>query len=93
MGCKLLFLKALEGKVAPNLKIKGHNLGVCGGKVPSWRADLCVLAACAGFSGIESERNFVCRWSFCNVRIFHLDDTDEDEMLQVFISQMTFQLG
>lgn len=50
--------------------------------------------ACAGFTGIVSERNSVCGGGcFCNVRIFHLDDSDEDEMLQVFISKMTFQLG
>lgn len=46
LGCKLLFLKAVEGKVAPNLKMKGHNLGACRGKVPSWRADLCVVVTC-----------------------------------------------
>lgn len=32
------------------------------------------------------------RWG-CNMRVFYLGDTDEDEMLQVFISKMTFQLS
>lgn len=45
LGCKLLFLKAVELKVAPHLKIKGQNLGVCGGKVPGWRAGLHVLVS------------------------------------------------
>lgn len=31
------------------------------------------------------------RWGY-NMRVFYLGDTDEDEMLQVFISKMTFQL-
>lgn len=76
--CKLLFLKAVEGKVAPNMKIKGEDVSVCGGRVPSGRADLRVLAACAGFTGIVSERNCVCGGgSFCNMRIFHLDDTED----------------
>lgn len=83
-----------KGKAAPNVKIKGENPGVCGGKVPSWRAELHVVAACAGFTGIVSERNCVCGGSrFRNVRIFHLDDIDEDEALQVFFSRMTFQVG
>lgn len=33
----------------------------------------------------------MCRGRFCNMRIHHLDDTGEDEMLQVFVSKMTFQ--
>lgn len=32
------------------------------------------------------------RWG-CNMRVFYLGDTDEDEMLQVFISKMTVQLS
>lgn len=32
------------------------------------------------------------RWGY-NMRVFYLGDTDEDEMLQVFISKMTFQLS
>lgn len=83
----------MEGK-APNLKIKGQSLGVCRVEVLSWRADLCVPAACKGFTGTGLQRNCVCvgRWG-CNMRVFYLSDTDEDEMLRVCISKMTFQLA
>lgn len=59
LGCELLlFLKAVGRKVTPNLQINRYSLGVCGGKVPSWRADW--LRTRAGLPGIVLDRNFVC---------------------------------
>lgn len=58
LGCELLLLKAVGRKVTLNLQINRHSLGVCGGKVPSWRADW--LTVRAALPGIVLDRNFAC---------------------------------
>lgn len=74
------------------MKIKGQSLSVCRKEVLSWRSESVFACNMYRFHWSRIAKKLGGRWG-CNMRVFYLGDTDEDEMLQVFIFKMTFQLS